>query len=48
MAEWNRVNYDRLESEGRWLGPATTRVPRWLVLYLALSAILLLPWSPML
>ena len=48
MSDWNRVDYDKLEADGRWSGPVMSGIPHWLAFYLLLSAILLLPWSPIL
>lgn len=50
MTSWNRIDYDRLEREGRWqLALVSTDpirgVPPWLILHLLLSLGLLAAWS---
>lgn len=50
MVAWNRIDYDRLESEGRWRMRFVSQDPRegvpvWLLFYLAgaLALLALLP-----
>lgn len=50
MADWNRTDYDRMESEARWHATVLSRdtldgIPPWLLVHCGLALTGLLLWA---